>query len=71
LNLVSVKPDPKRPTVEFLVVNIGAGSNVPTGSNRRASYLQAELLDTTGKIVATNEWMFALWYGNRPNDRNF
>lgn len=52
------------------VINIAAGHSVPTGSNRRALYLTAEVLsDST--VVATKEWMFAPWYGNRPDDRSF
>jgi hypothetical protein len=57
--------------LSFHVINIGAGHSVPTGSNRRAVYLQAEVRDDTGKVVADREWMFAPWYGNRPDDRAF
>lgn len=53
------------------MINIGAGHSVPTGSNRRAVYLTAQLLDASGIAVATQEWMFAPWYGDRPDDRAF
>jgi hypothetical protein len=52
------------------VINVAAGHSVPTGSNRRAIYLTAEVL-SGGTVVASREWMFAPWYGNRPDDRNF
>lgn len=71
LNLVAVQPDKGAPKFEFHVINIGAGHSVPTGSNRRAVYLQVEALDSGGKIVAGNSWMFAPWYGSRPDDKAF
>ncbi len=71
LSLVIVQPAAGQPKLEFHVVNIGAGHSVPTGSNRRAVYLRAELLDGQGNAVATQEWMFAPWYGDRPDDRAF
>lgn len=71
LNLVVVQPDKKKPTLELHIINIGAGHSVPTGSNRRGIYLQAEAVDSEGKIAATREWMFAPWYGDRPDDRKF
>ena len=30
-----------------------------------------EVLDNKGKKVATKEWMFAPWYGPRPDDKKF
>jgi hypothetical protein len=55
----------------FHVINIGAGHSVPTGSNRRAIYLNVEVQDKNGKNVAQKEWMFAPWYGPRPDDKKF
>lgn len=71
LNLVIVQPEKERSSFEFHVINIGAGHSVPTGSNRRGIYLKADLVDRRGKIIASREWMFAPWYGNRPDDRAF
>lgn len=58
-------------SLQFRVRNAGAGHSVPTGSNRRAVYLTANVIDDRGAVVATKEWMFAPWYGNRPDDRAF
>lgn len=55
----------------FHVINVGAGHSVPTGSNRRAIYLNVEVMDKDGRNVARNEWMFAPWYGARPDDKKF
>lgn len=71
LSLTIVQPKEQGADVAFHVINVGAGHSVPTGSNRRAVYLVADVLDTKGKVVATREWMFAPWYGNRPDDRSF
>ena len=71
LNLVAVQPDRGSPKFEFHVINIGAGHSVPTGSNRRAVYLHVEVLNSGGKVVAGNSWMFAPWYGSRPDDKAF
>lgn len=71
LNLVTVQPDKGLSKFEFHVINIGAGHSVPTGSNRRAVYLQSEVRNSKGKIVARNSWMFAPWYGSRPDDKAF
>lgn len=71
LSLVIVQPDPKRSEVEIHVINIGAGHSVPTGSNRRAVYLQVEAVDAAGKVVEKTEWMFAPSYDPRPDDRKF
>lgn len=71
LSLVMLQPRKGGPQVELHVINVGAGHSVPTGSNRRAIYLQARVLDAKGKKVAEREWMFAPWYGPRPDDRAF
>lgn len=71
LNLVAVQPDDGKANLAFHVINIGAGHSVPTGSNRRGVYLIAEVVDKKGKAVTGNEWMFAPWYGARPDDRSF
>lgn len=71
LSLVLVQPRHDRAALELHVVNVGAGHSVPTGSNRRAIYLQARVLDRKGKVLGTREWMFAPWYGPRPDDRAF
>lgn len=71
LNLVTVQPDKGEPKFEFHVINIGAGHSVPTGSSRRAVYLQVEARNPKGKVVAGTSWMFAPWYGARPDDKAF
>jgi len=71
LSLVPVQPENDRPRLELHVINIGAGHSVPTGSNRRAVFLDAQVLDAAGRKVASQEWMFAPWYGSRPDDRAF
>ncbi len=66
-------PDPEFDVtdLELHVINIGAGHSVPTGSNRRAVYLKADIIDKNDSIVASREWMFAPWYGDRPDDQAF
>lgn len=71
LNLVAVQTDKGASKFEFHVINIGAGHSVPTGSNRRAVYLQVEARNSRGKVVAATSWMFAPWYGARPDDKAF
>lgn len=71
LTPVIAQPEQQRSRFEFHVINIGAGHSVPTGSNRRAVYLVADVLDRQRRIVTTKEWMFAPSYGNRPDDRAF
>jgi len=71
LSLVTVQAEQGKSGIELHVINIGAGHSVPTGSNRRAIYLITDVMDNAGKKVATNEWMFAPWYGNRPDDKSF
>jgi hypothetical protein len=56
--------------ISIHVINVAAGHSVPTGSNRRAIYLTAEIL-VGDNAITSNEWMFAPWYGNRPDDRSF
>jgi hypothetical protein len=71
LSLVMLQPQKDRAVVELHVINVGAGHSVPTGSNRRAIYLQTRVVDRKGKALARREWMFAPWYGPRPDDRAF
>jgi nitrate/TMAO reductase-like tetraheme cytochrome c subunit len=71
LNLVIVQPQKGKSDLELHVVNIGAGHSVPTGSNRRAIYLQVRVMDGKGKMVTSKDWMFAPWYGPRPDDKAF
>ena len=71
LSLVAVQREKEKPDFEFHIINIGAGHSVPTGSNRRGMYLIAEVLNKSGKPVAAQEWFFAPWYGNRPDDKAF
>lgn len=71
LSLVVSQPDAGNPNLAFHLINIGAGHSVPTGSNRRAIYLNVEVQNNKGKMVAQKEWMFAPWYGPRPDDRKF
>jgi nitrate/TMAO reductase-like tetraheme cytochrome c subunit len=59
------------PELTFHVANVGAGHSVPSGSNRRAVYLTAEVSDSNDRIVASKEWMFAPWFANRPDDKAF
>jgi hypothetical protein len=71
LNLVIVQPQEGTADLELHFINIGAGHSVPTGSNRRAIYLQVRIMDAKGKTVANKDWMFAPWYGPRPDDKAF
>ena len=71
LSQIIVQPDRGTAKFEFHVINIGAGHSAPTGSNRRAVYLKVEARDAQGKVVAENDWMFAPWYGSRPDDKAF
>jgi hypothetical protein len=71
LSLTLVQPEANGSKVEFHLINIGAGHSVPTGSNRRALYLRAEAVAADGKVLANREWMFAPFYGWRPDDRSF
>jgi len=71
LNMVIVQESEGKAELTYHVINIGAGHSVPTGSNRRGIYLVTEVVDRQGKTVASKEWMFAPWYGNRPDDKAF
>ena len=71
LSLVAVQPAGGANLLAFHLINIGAGHSVPTGSNRRAIYLDVEIINGKGKRVAGNDWMFAPWYGARPDDRKY
>ncbi len=71
LSMAITQPDEGKAGLAFHVINIGAGHSVPTGSNRRAIYLNVEVTDSRGETVASKEWMFAPWYGPRPDDRKF
>jgi hypothetical protein len=70
-SLVIVQPKGGQADLEFHVINIGAGHSVPSGSNRRGAYLVADVMDEQGKVLASREWLFAPWYGDRPDDRAF
>ena len=71
LSLMLVQPEANSNKIEFHLINIGAGHSVPTGSNRRALYLQAEAVGTDGHVLDKHEWMFAPFYGMRPDDKKF
>lgn len=76
VGLIQVGPDvqtipPEFTQMQLHVVNVAAGHSVPTGSNRRAVYLIAEMLGANDSTLASQEWMFAPWYGDRPDDRAF
>jgi nitrate/TMAO reductase-like tetraheme cytochrome c subunit len=71
LSMAITQPEAGKNNLTFHVINVGAGHSVPTGSNRRAIYLNVEVLDKKGKSVAQKEWMFAPWYGPRPDDRKY
>src|SRR5512138_1302386 len=58
LSMAITQPDEWKPGLTFHVINIGAGHSVPTGSNRRAIYLNVEVLDKIGRSVTKKEWMF-------------
>lgn len=71
LSLVAVQDEKEKSGFSFHIINIGAGHSVPTGSNRRGMYLITNVVDKAGKVVVNKEWLFAPWYGNRPDDRAF
>ncbi len=71
LNMVLLQPDKNGGNLEFHIINLGAGHSVPTGSNRRGMYLRAEAIDAKGKVMDRRQWLFAPWYGDRPDDRKF
>ncbi|MBT0654643.1 CxxxxCH/CxxCH domain-containing protein [Geomobilimonas luticola] len=71
LSQVIVQPTAGAASFEFRLINIGAGHSVPTGSNRRAIYLQVYAKHKRGKVVEQHEWLFAPWYSARPDDRKY
>ena len=71
LTLVAVQKEEGKADLELHIINIGAGHSVPTGSNRRGMVLITDVVDKAGKVVANQEWLFAPWYGSRPDDRAF
>lgn len=71
LSQVIVQPVKEKSAFDFHVINIGAGHSVPTGSHRRAVYLQVQAISPNGKIAAAREWMFAPWYGISRDDRTW
>ena len=71
LNMVAVAGEKNEGSLEFHVINIGAAHSVPTGSSRRAIFLNAKVIDAKGRAAATHQWMFAPWYGERPDDKAF
>ncbi len=71
LSLVVVADEKNESNLKFHLINISAAHSVPTGSNRRAIFLKAEVVDPKQTVVATQEWMFAPWYGDRPDDKSF
>ena len=71
LSLVLLQLEKGQSKLEFHLVNIGAGHSVPTGSNRRGLYLRTEAVNAKGAVVARHEWLFAPWYGDRPDDRKY
>ena len=71
LSLVITQPVEGDNNIEFYIVNISAGHSVPTGSARRGIYLRAVLHGEQKSIIRENEWLFAPWYGDRPDDKAF
>jgi len=71
LSLTLVQPEASSNKVEFHLINIGAGHSVPTGSNRRGLYLRAEVVSSDGHVLDKHEWLFAPFYGMRPDDKKF
>lgn len=71
LSLVIVSERESTSALNFHIINIGAGHSVPTGSNRRGMNLRVDLVDSKGTVVAKHDWMFAPWYGDRPDDKAF
>jgi len=71
LSLVIAQAEAGQSRLDFHVINVGAGHSVPTGSNRRAVYLRTEVLGPNDAVVASEGWMFAPSYGDRPDDRKF
>lgn len=71
LNLAVAQSEQGAGNFTFALTNIGAGHSVPTGSNRRAVYLTATVVDRTDRVIASKEWMFAPSMLDRPDDKRF
>jgi len=71
LSVAIVAEEESTSALRFHLVNIGAGHSVPTGSNRRAIFLKADVVDDKGTVLAQRDWMFAPWYSDRPDDKAF
>ena len=71
LNLAIEQTKTDQPELALHVTNTGAGHSVPTGNNRRAIYLTAEILNVKGKVVASKDWMFAPWILGRSDDKKY
>jgi hypothetical protein len=71
LSLTIVSEKESTSALAFHVINLAAGHSVPTGSNRRGIYLKVDVVDAKGKVVTKQEWLFAPWYGDRPDDKAF
>ncbi len=71
LSLVIVQPTEQKTDLELHVINVGGGHSAPTGENRRGVYLVADILNDRGEAVASREWLFAPWYGDRPDDKAY
>jgi hypothetical protein len=67
-SLVIVQPVSDVADLEFHVINCGAGHAVPTGSHRRSLNLVVDVLNEQGMSIASQDWMFSPWYGDRPDD---
>jgi hypothetical protein len=71
LSMVLVAEGESSSALRFHIINVGAAHSVPTGSNRRGMYLWADVVDSKGSVVAKQSWLFAPWYGDRPDDKAF
>lgn len=71
LTMVVRQPEAGQPKLDIHVINVGAGHSVPTGSNRRGIYLRTEVVGANDKVLAREEWLFAPWFTNRPDDRKY
>ncbi len=71
LSLAIVSEKESTSALKFYIINMGAGHSVPTGSNRRAIFLKAEVVEPKQTVVAKQDWMFAPWYEDRPDDKAF
>ena len=54
------------------IINVTYVTFIPIHCNQwHGVYLIAEVKDGKGKTVASREWLFAPWYGDRPDDKAF